>query len=198
MDRLRSECAWKASQTHESLVRYLVEEAYEVVDALETGDADDVAEELGDLLLQVVFHARIAEEGPQGRTPFGAADVARGITAKLRRRNPHVFGEDDRTGLPPVDRDDAAAVNARWEQVKATEKRRESLMEGVPSSLPALLTALKAVERLERSADGPTEPTDDDDEIGEQLWRLVERAHAEGTDPEQALREVVRRRTAGR
>ena len=190
MDRLRTECAWKASQSHESLMRFLVEEAYEVVDAVETGTADDLREELGDLLLQVVFHARVAEEGPAGRTPFGIADVAAGITEKLRRRNPHVFGSDDVTGLPSIDRTDAAAVNERWEQVKAAEKpERDSVLDGIAPALPALATAQKVIERLEREGEVP-DPAGDG--VGEQLWAVVRRAHAEGVDPEQALRQVVR------
>ena len=193
MDRLRVECAWKASQTHESLVRFLIEEAYEVVEAVETGTAEDLREELGDLLLQVVFHARMAEEGsagPEGRTPFDVTEVVEGITAKLRRRNPHVFG-DDETGLPAIDRDDPDAVNERWEQMKAAEKpERDSVLDGIAPALPALAAAQKVIERLDR-AGGIPQP--DGDGVGEQLWAVVRRAHDEGVDPEQALREVVRR-----
>ncbi len=201
MDRLRRECAWKRGQTHRSLVRFLVEESHEVVEAVETGTAEDLREELGDLLLQVVFHARIAEESP---TPFDVVEVADGITDKLRRRNPHVFGVDEATsqaaGLDPIDRDDAEAVNARWEQVKAAEKPRDSVLDGIAPTLPALATAQKVVERLERTgrATDPSpaatgQPGDAAAEVGEQLWALVRRAHAEGVDPEQALRDVVRR-----
>ena len=198
MDRLRSECAWKASQTHESLMRFLIEEAYEVVDAVETGTAEDLREELGDLLLQVVFHARVGQEGPAGRTPFDIAEVVDGITAKLRRRNPHVFGDEASAqpdaGLPPIDRTDPAAVNERWEQVKAAEKpQRDSVLDGIAPALPALATAQKVMERLERAGGAGEAVQPQGDGIGEQLWRVVRQAHAEGVDPEQALREVVRR-----
>ena len=112
MRLLRERCPWKAGQTHHSLVRYLLEEAHETVEAIESGDAGHLREELGDLLLQVFFHAVIAEE----RGAFTLDDVARDITAKMRRRNPHVFGTPEQraeaAGLS------AAEIDARWEQIK--------------------------------------------------------------------------------
>ncbi len=113
MRRLRAECPWKAEQTHVSLIPYLLEEAGEAAEALESGDAEHTCEELGDLLLQVVFHAILAEEAGE----FTLDDIARGITAKMRRRNPHVFG--DLAGGPPLT---PAEVDALWERQKALEK----------------------------------------------------------------------------
>lgn len=186
MRRLRAECPWKREQTHRSLVRYLLEESYEAVEALESGDDEHLREELGDLLLQVVFHAAIAEE----RGAFDLDDVARGITAKMRRRNPHVFGDHPAAGAEELD---AAAVNELWEQAKAAEKDRATLDEGIPFALPALLYADKVLDRLDRAGRPvgvPAAPVD----LGERLLALVQEARAAGTDPEQALREAVRRR----
>lgn len=182
MARLRRECAWKAGQTHTSLVRYLLEETYELVEAIETGDDDHLREELGDLLLQVFFHAAIAAE--EGR--FDIDDVAADLVAKLVRRNPHVFGPAATADL------DAEAIDAEWERIKAVEKQRSTLMEGVPEELPALLRALKALDRLERA--GRTVEADPAaEDLGERLLALVVEARAAGVDPEQALRNAVRR-----
>ncbi|WP_239456468.1 MazG family protein [Nocardioides solisilvae] len=201
MRRLRAECPWKAAQTHRSLQRYLVEETHEVLEAIDVGDAtgdwDHLREELGDLLLQVYFHAAVAE----GRGAFTLDDVARGITEKMRRRNPHVFGDADATsaaaGLDP------AAVNELWEQAKAAEKQRTSVLDGLAPGLPALLLADKVLDRLEREARGPGGRHQEgspeqpgvmtSQEVGEELLALVARARADGVDPEQALRDAVRR-----
>jgi XTP/dITP diphosphohydrolase len=113
MDRLRRECPWDQEQTHESLVRYLVEEAYETIEAIESGDRDHLREELGDLLLQVMFHSRIAAEDPD--SPFDVDDVAGQIVEKLVRRHPHVFGD--------VEVSSAGDVNANWETIKAAGAR---------------------------------------------------------------------------
>ncbi len=180
MRRLRRECAWKRSQSHRSLVRYLLEETHETVEAIETGDPDHLREELGDLLLQVWFHAVVAEESGD----FTLADVAAGITAKLLRRNPHVFG--DAPG------GDAATINEVWEAVKATEKQRGSVTDGLPGSLPALLYADKVVDRLTR--EGAAVDADPAGDLGERLLALVVEARAAGVDPEQTLRDAVRRR----
>ena len=119
MRRLRSECAWKAGQTHESLVPFLEEETAELVEAIGSGDVDHVREELGDVLLQVVFHAVIAEQAGE----FTLDDVARGITEKMRRRNPHVF-DPASIGRSPDDPPlDAVAIDELWERIKAEEKR---------------------------------------------------------------------------
>lgn len=118
MRRLRVECAWKAEQTHESLLPYLREETAELVEAVESGDLDHVCEELGDVLLQVVFHAAVAEQAGS----FTIDDVAAGIVAKLRRRNPHVFDPASIGRAPDDPPLSAAEVNAVWQQVKRTEK----------------------------------------------------------------------------
>jgi XTP/dITP diphosphohydrolase len=183
MRRLRAECPWKAGQTHRSLARYLLEETHETLEALDTGDAEHLREELGDLLLQVYFHAVIAEE----TGTFDLDDVARDITEKMRRRNPHVFG--DRAGQEGAPAD-AAAVSEAWEAIKATEKSRSAVTDGLPPTLPALLYADKVLDRLARR--GTVVPPAGDD-LGDRLLALVAEARAEGRDPEQALRDAVRR-----
>ena len=188
MARLRRECAWKAGQTHESLARYLLEETYETLEAIETGDDAHLREELGDLLLQILFHAVIAEE--QGR--FDIDDVAADLVVKLRRRNPHVFDPGHAGVSTGSASGDAEAINEQWERIKAEEKQRSAVMEGVPEELPALLRAVKAMERLDRA--GRTlalDPTSTD--LGDRLLALASEARAAGVDPEQALRAAVRR-----
>jgi XTP/dITP diphosphohydrolase len=182
MRRLRAECPWKAEQTHRSLVRYLLEETHETVEAIESGDAHHLREELGDLLLQVYFHAAIAEESGESGG-FTIDDVARDITAKMVRRNPHVFG-DATSGTP-------AEVNDAWQAIKAAEKsERSDPTDGLPASLPALLYADKVLDRLAR-AGRPVVPRGEG--VGERLLALVAEAQADGIDPEQALRDAVRR-----
>jgi MazG family protein len=183
MRRLRAECAWKREQTHESLRRYLVEESWETLEAIESGDAEHLREELGDLLLQIGFHAVIAEE----RGEFTFDEVVHGIVDKLRRRNPHVFGS------APVT--DAASVNELWESVKAMEKERTSVFDGLPPGLPALLLADKVLDRAERAGTPMLPPVGDG--IGERLLALVAEARAAGVDPEHALRDAVRRALPG-
>lgn len=199
MDRLRSPggCPWDARQTHRSLAEYLLEEAYETVEAIESGDRDDLREELGDLLLQVVFHARIAQEDPDD--PWDIDDVARGIVAKLVRRHPHVFAEgaDELTT--------ADDVQSQWHVLKAQEKGRASVTEGVPEALPALLRASKILARSGHldvplpDIDLTLESADiqDEEAFGDLLLVLVAQARARGWDSEAALREAVRRQ-AGR
>ncbi len=190
MARLRRECAWKAGQTHASLVRYLLEEAYEVIEAIEADDPVHLREELGDLLLQVYFHAAIANESGA----FDIEDVAGDLIAKLKRRNPHVFG----AGEGAADPADPVAINEQWEQIKAEEKaaRKSSvgLMDGVPEELPALVRAVKAVERLERT--GRRVAASASDDLGDRLLALVIEAESAGQDPEQELRAAVRRLVA--
>ncbi|MBA2389893.1 MAG: MazG family protein, partial [Geodermatophilaceae bacterium] len=142
MDRLRSPggCPWDAEQTHESLRRYLLEEVYEAYDALVDDDLDALREELGDVLLQVAFHARLAEEAEQD--PWGIDDVAAGLVDKLVRRHPHVFTERPVSG--------ASEVAANWEQIKRAEKGRTSVTEGVARSQPALALAQALVRRAGR------------------------------------------------
>ena len=186
MDRLRSPdgCPWDAQQTHESLVPYLLEEAHEAVEAIESGDRAHMAEELGDVLLQVVFHARVAQEHPDA--PFGIDDVAGGIVEKLVRRHPHVFAD--------VDADTAAEVAANWEQIKAEEKAgRTSALDGIPAGLPALARADKAASRLHRAGlSALAEQAAGGTAVGARLMALVLEARGRGEDPEAALRAVVR------
>ncbi|MDP3894602.1 MazG family protein [Nocardioides sp.] len=183
MRRLRAECSWKQGQTHRSLARYLLEETHETLEALDIGDDEHLREELGDLLLQIWFHAVIAEE----RGAFSLEDVAGGIVEKMRRRNPHVFDPAD--GSPELD---AVSVNEVWESIKATEKRRSSVFEGIPPELPALLYADKVLDRLSR--EGRTvDPPSPAESLGDRLLALVAEAREAGVDPEQALRDAVRR-----
>jgi XTP/dITP diphosphohydrolase len=187
MRQLRAECSWKREQTHRSLARYLLEETHETLEAIDTGDVAHLREELGDLLLQVYFHAVIAEESGE----FTLDDVAGDIIDKMRRRNPHVF--------PPPGQErsaagDAASVNEVWESIKATEKARHSVLDGLPPTLPALLYADKVLDRLHADPssihDGSPAGTSD---IGDRLLGLVAEAREAGVDPEQALRDAVRR-----
>jgi XTP/dITP diphosphohydrolase len=190
MRQLRAECSWKREQTHRSLARYLLEETHETLEAIDTGDVDHLREELGDLLLQVYFHAVIAEEAGE----FTLDDVAGDIIAKMRRRNPHVFAPP---GEPLAAAGDAASVNEVWESIKATEKPRDSVLEGLPPGLPALLLADKVLDRLERSHADPSLVNDgsasETGDIGERLLALVAEARETGVDPEQTLRDAVRR-----
>lgn len=198
MDRLRSPggCPWDARQTHESLVEYLVEEAYETVEAIEAKDDAGLREELGDLLLQVVFHSRIAQErGDQG---WNIDDVARGIIDKLIHRHPHVFAD--------VDADTAEQVEANWHALKAEEKGRASVTDGIPEQLPALLRASKVRSRSATLADvlpslrGQEEAervvrsVASEEEFGDILLALASIARDRGWDAEGALRQAVRRR----
>ena len=188
MDRLRSPggCPWDAEQTHESLLKYAIEETYELVEAVESGDRAHLREELGDLLLQVMFHARIATEHPSDR--FDIDDVAAGISAKLISRHPHVFG--DATAAT------AAEVEANWEALKAAEKGRTSSMDGVPLAQPALALADKLISRASKSS--VTVPVTQVDlpadlEIGDLLFAAVVAARARGLDAEAELRAACRR-----
>ena len=149
MDRLRRNCPWDQEQTHESLAKYLLEETYETLEAIDTGDYAHLREELGDLLLQVAFHSRIAEEASRTRTVttgLSIDDVAAGIVEKLIRRHPHVFAD--------VAVDGVADVEANWETIKAAEKQRSSVLEGIPVALPALALADKVLSRAVQGSSG--------------------------------------------
>ena len=186
MDRLRSPggCPWDAQQTHASLVPYLLEEAHEAIEAIESGDPTHMQEELGDLLLQIAFQARVAEE--HATEPFDIDDVAGGLVDKLVRRHPHVFAE--------VEAATADAVEANWETLKAAEKQhRTHALEGVPTSLPALARAEKYVSRLHRTGrDDLVDAAVAAGDVGARLLDLVRRARVEGVDAEAALRETLR------
>ncbi len=192
MDRLRSPggCPWDAEQTHASLAPYALEEAYELVEAIEHDDRAGLREELGDLLLQVVFHARVAAE--HADSPFDVQDVAADLVAKLVRRHPHVFA--DERAAP-----DDEGRHIAWDRIKREEKARASVLDGVPLALGALARAQKLVARAQRA--GLTVPTPapatsagssiDADELGAQLFALVVRARAAGLDAEGELRRTT-------
>jgi len=191
MRRLRAECPWKAEQTHRSLARYLLEESHETLEAIELGDPAHLCEELGDLLLQIYFHAEIASEAGH----FTIDDVAAGLTAKMVRRNAHVFDPEGAAGVLS-----SAEVNEQWQRSKADEKQRSSITDGLPSGLPALLYADKVLDRLARAGADPTAAgrvSGSDEELGERLLDLVREARSQGVDPEQALREAVGRLLPG-
>ena len=188
MDRLRSPggCPWDAEQTHASLVRYCLEEAYEVAEAIESGDRPAMREELGDLLLQVVFHARIAQEDPTD--PFDLEDVARGVSTKLIRRHPHVFAD--------VVVDGADEVHTNWELIKKAEKRRDSVTDGIPRAQGALARATAILGRARRAGvavdlDALTDEVADP--WGARLLALVAAAEAAGVDAEGVLRSSLDR-----
>ncbi len=178
-------CAWDREQTHASLVQYLVEETYELVDAIEAGDDAELVEELGDVLYQVIFHSDIAAE--QGR--FTLEDVAAHMTAKMVGRHPHVFSD--------TVADTPDAVMANWDKLKAVEKPgRESVLDGIPQAMPALLLAAKLVGRAEKVGLQPAAAESvpaTEAELGDELLATVVAARAAGLDPERALRDALRR-----
>jgi XTP/dITP diphosphohydrolase len=183
MDRLRSPggCPWDAKQTHESLAKYLLEETYELLEAIETDDLGLLREELGDLLLQVLFHARLTEELPDGQA-FSIDDVARDLVEKLIRRHPHVFADAEVRDVDELDE--------TWERQKAVEKGRSSAVDGVPMAQPALALSGKLLARVRRAGlDVQPEPTSD---LGERLFALVREAAEAGVDAEAALRQTAR------
>jgi len=179
MDRLRSPggCPWDAEQTHASLLQYLVEECYELYDAVEKDDRSAMREELGDVLLQVLFHARIAAEDPDG---FTIDDVARDLVAKLVGRHPHVFAGTERV-------DTAQRQEQRWEELKREEKQRTSSVDGVALGQPAVALAAKLTSRTAR-AGLPPELLPSGPGVGEQLFALAAAAKLAGVDPEAELR----------
>lgn len=196
MDRLRSPCGcpWDARQTHASLVEYLVEETYEAVEAIESDDDAGLREELGDLLLQVVFHSRIAQESDNG---WDIDDVAGGIVDKLVARHPHVFGN--------AVADTPEQVEANWHAAKRREKGRESVTDGIPASLPALVRAGKVLARSAAVPDLPDLPAAaraadvmasiaSNTDLGDLLLAIVEIARERELDAESALRIATGRR----
>ena len=188
MARLRGEdgCAWDREQTHESLLKYLIEESHEFIDAVESGDRAHMVEELGDVLYQVLFHADLGAADPD--SPFTIEDVARVAREKMVGRHPHVFGD--------VTADTADEVVANWEKWKAAEKpERTSAFEGLPKGLPALALADKVIGKLDESPT-PSELVTEkmtEDELGDLLVAIVAAARANGLDAEQSLRAAVRR-----
>jgi uncharacterized protein YabN with tetrapyrrole methylase and pyrophosphatase domain len=215
MDILRVNCPWDAKQTHESLAPYLLEECYEALEALESGDPAALRDELGDVLLQVVFHARVAAERTDG-TGYTIDDVATGIVEKLIRRHPHVFGDVQVSGAEDVKRN--------WDAIKAAERGgREGALPAALGSVPFGQPALSLAAQLQRRADragvpveladlptgtaagpaaaGPAaagralaggQGPDGVSEIGAALFALVAQARAAGIDPELELRAAAR------
>ena len=179
MDRLRSPggCPWDAEQTHRTLAPYAIEEAYELAEAIEADDRAGLREELGDVLLQVVFHARLAQEDADA--PFDVDDVARDLVAKLVRRHPHVFADES-----------ADDLHGLWDRIKKDEKQRESVFDGVPLALGALARAQKVAGRAERAGLTAGAPGAGDD-LGARLLALVQEARAAGLDAETELRTTV-------
>ena len=191
MDRLRSPggCPWDAEQTHESLLKYLLEESYEFIEAVEEGDRQEMREELGDVLLQVFFHARMAQEHPTD--PFNVEDLAKGVAEKLIRRHPHVFSDVKVSG--------SAEVLENWEAQKAAEKGRTSAVEGVPLSQPALALATKLIYRAQKyghkiAIEHPIKLADNtnEEELGQVLIGILDQALALNLDPESALRSAIK------
>jgi XTP/dITP diphosphohydrolase len=190
MDRLASPGGdpWKRQQTHRSLAKYMLEEAYEAVDAIDADDYAGLREELGDVLLQVVLHARLAEELPDGRA-WTIDDVAGDLVAKLVRRNPHVFADSTAQTIDEI--------TEQWEQVKAAEKAGRGPLDGIVRAQPALSLAAKIASRAERAGipldptDGPAAAAADPADLGERLWSLVAEASAQGIDAETALRRTA-------
>ena len=189
MDRLRSPggCPWDAEQTHESLIKYLLEESYEFIDAIETDDRAGMREELGDVLLQVYFHSRIAQDHPTD--PFSIEDVAGAIADKLISRHPHVFENLEVSGTDEI--------IENWEAIKAREKGRTSAIDGIAMAQPALPLVAKIFYRAEKynvdlhvdqySSEKATEKS-----VGEALASVIAWAHENGIDPENALRAQAR------
>lgn len=176
-------CPWDAQQTHKTLTKYAIEEAFEVSEAAETGTVEELKEELGDLLLQVLFHAEIARESGD----FTLADVATTLVGKLRRRHPHVFGD--------VQAHSPQEVERNWAEIKREENPNANPFEGIPVALPALMRAQKVLNRAQKAnlipapevADAPTPES-----IGAELLAVVEKANDARIDAEQALRGATR------
>ena len=217
VDTLRTSCPWDRKQTHASLLRYLLEEAYEAAETIEADDMPALREEIGDVLFQVLFHARIASERPAADGGFTIDDVADTLAAKLIRRHPHVFGG--------VSVESADEVNANWEEIKKAERAAKSAaaggsaapsaLDGVPFGQPALSLAAQLQRRAARAgfafaglstadSSADSEPLDagssvvdpqplDSERLGDELMSLVARAREAGLDPEISLREAARR-----
>ena len=197
MDTLRVSCPWDKEQTHASLIRYLLEEAYEAVETVEEGDLGALREELGDVMFQVVFHSRVAAERAPEDGGFTIDEVADALAAKLVRRHPHVFGS--------VAVSSAADVNRNWEEIKKAERAERagaagadlpSVLDGVAFGQPALSLAAQLQRRAEREGmpgiSGAVE-ADESAGIGEELMRVVAQARSAGLDPELELRAAARR-----
>ena len=188
-------CPWDAEQTHESLTKYLLEETYELIDAIESGSRDEVLEELGDVLYSVIFHSDLAATGSLGE-PFDIQDVAELSVAKMKGRHPHVFGNAEELEKFAAKTGDDVMVN--WDDHKKKEKpNRSSVLDGIPQAMPALALADKVIGKAEKlgvldaDASGPFTVTSEA-ELGAILLAIVSSARTAGLDSERALREATR------
>lgn len=190
-------CPWDAEQTHRSLVQYLLEETYELIEAIEKGSRDEVLEELGDVLYSVIFHADLAAAGSLGQ-PFDIQDVAALSIAKMKNRHPHVFGNEEELEKYKANTGDEVMLN--WDNHKKREKpERSSVLDGVPQQLPALALASKVLGKAEKigliEAQDPETaaiPVTTEEELGGLLLAIVAASRAAGLDAERALREATR------
>jgi XTP/dITP diphosphohydrolase len=188
-------CPWDAEQTHQSLAKYLIEETYELIDAIESNDRQQILEELGDVLYHVVFHSDLAESGSLGE-PFNIQDVAELSIAKMKGRHPHVFGTPEE--LEKYKAETGDDVMKSWDAHKMKEKpERQSVLDGIPSSLPALLLADKVIGKAQKlgvleSEATPAFALEDEDQLGGLLLALVLSSKHQGLDAERALRETIR------
>ncbi len=188
-------CPWDAEQTHQSLTKYLIEETYELIEAIELNDRQQILEELGDVLYHVVFHSDLAKSGSLGE-PFDIQDVAELSIAKMKGRHPHVFGTDEE--LEKYKAQTGDDVMKSWDAHKMKEKpERQSVLDGIPSSLPALLLAEKVIGKAQKlgvleSEAAPAFELVDEEQLGGLLLALVLSAKQQGLDSERALRETLR------
>jgi XTP/dITP diphosphohydrolase len=188
-------CPWDAEQTHESLTKYLIEESYELVEAIESGNREQILEELGDVLYQVIFHSDLAQSGSLGES-FSIQDVAELSTKKMKGRHPHVFGTPEE--LERYKASNGEEVMQNWDAHKQREKpERESVLDGIPKALPSLMLADKVIGKAQSlGVLGTEEPGSieiaDEDQLGALLLALVLAAKSKGLDAERALRESVR------
>jgi XTP/dITP diphosphohydrolase len=188
-------CPWDAEQTHQSLTKYLIEESYELVEAIESGSRDQILEELGDVLYQVVFHSDLAQSGSLGES-FDIQDVAALSTKKMKGRHPHVFGTPEELERYKANSGDEVMQN--WDAHKQREKpERESVLDGIPKALPSLMLAEKVIGKAQSlGVLGKDEPSaieiGDEDQLGALLLALVLAAKSKGLDAERALRGSVR------
>ena len=188
-------CPWDAEQTHESLLQYLLEETYELIEAVEAGNREEVLEELGDVLYQVIFHSDLASTGTLGE-PFDIEDVASHMEQKMRSRHPHVFGTEEELAMFAAQTGDEVMKN--WDAHKKREKPgRTSILDGIPKQLPALARANKVIGKAEKAGilnplSQPAVSITSEEDLGRLLLAVVASARSLKLDPERALREATR------
>lgn len=187
-------CPWDGEQTHQSLTKYLLEETYELIDAIDRGDRDEILEELGDVLYSVIFHADLAATGSLGE-PFDLEDVAEVSAAKMIGRHPHVFGTEEELERYAANTGDEVMVN--WDALKQAEKpHRKSALDGIPMTLPALALADKILGKAEKAGIDITPaggyiPLESEADLGQKLLDLVASARAQGFVIEEVLRQSL-------